>query len=143
MEQEHMPKNLAITTDPLHTGRLGEAVAARYLVDKGYKILERNYWRKWGELDLIAEKEGVITFAEVKTVSYETKEALVHAVTHETWRPEEQVHHFKLHQIEKALETWISEHNYEGDWQIDVLAVRIVPRETYATVGHIINVIAD
>jgi len=123
-------------------GDMGEHIAAQYLVEKGFDILETNYWRKWGELDIVAKKGNVVTFVEVKTVSYETKEKLEYAVSHETWRPEEQVHQFKMHQIAKALETWISERNYEGDWQIDVLAVRIVPRETFATVKHIENIVA-
>ncbi len=129
-------------------GDLGEKIAVNYLKRKGFVILETNYWRKWGELDIIAQKDDLIHFVEVKSVSYETKEKLQYSVTHlsaqagGTWRPEEQVHQFKLHQISKALETWIAENNYEGDWQIDVIAVRIVPRETYATVKCIENIVA-
>lgn len=134
-----MPHNKIVNTQSV--GKIGEDIAAKYLITKGYTILDRNFWRKWGELDLVVEKDKKVIFVEVKTVSYETKEKLEYAVTHETWRPEEQVHRFKLHQIEKALETWISEHDYSGEWQIDVLAIRIVPRETFATVGHIDNVI--
>lgn len=122
-------------------GDLGEKIAANYLKNKGYAILETNYWRKWGELDIVAKKTEKIHFVEVKTVSYETKTDLQYAVSHGTWRPEELVHRFKLHQIGKALTTWISEHKYEGDFQIDVLAVRVVPRETYATVNYIENII--
>ena len=79
-------------------------------------------------------------FIEVKSVSYETKKMLEWAVTHETWRPEELVHDFKLNQIRKTLDTWVMEHNWVGDVQIDVLAVRMVPREKYALVKHISNV---
>ena len=124
-------------------GALGEEIAANYLKKQGFKILETNYWRKWGELDIIAEKEEIAHFVEVKTVSYETKDALLHAVSHETWRPEEQVHQFKLHQIHKALETWIMDTDYEGEWQIDVIAVRVVPHETYATIKYIENIVAE
>lgn len=122
-------------------GSLGENVAASYLKHRGFTIVEMNYWRKWGELDIIAKKDDKIHFVEVKTVSYETKDTLQYAVTHETWRPEEQVHQFKMHQISKAIETWIADNNYEGDWQIDVAAVRIVPRETFATVKYIDNIV--
>ena len=122
-------------------GALGENIASKYLEKRGFLILDRNYWKKWGELDIVAQKNSVVHFVEVKTVSYETRQQLEYAVTHETWRPEEQVHAFKLKQIHKALETWLSEHNYEGDWVIDVIAVRVVPRETYATVKFIDNII--
>jgi len=131
---ESVKKNTKIT------GSLGEKIAALYLEKKGYVIIETNYSRKWGEIDIIARKDRLVHFVEVKTVSYETKDLLQYAVTHETWRPEEQVHQFKLHQIEKALETWISDTEYEGDWVIDVMAVRIVPRETYASVRFIENI---
>ena len=124
-------------------GDWGEQITVKYLKNKGFSILETNYWRKWGEIDVIAKKEGIVHFVEVKTLSYETKEKLQYAVAHETWRPEEQVHQFKLHQIHKALETWIADKDYEGEWQIDVAAVRIVPNETYATVKFIDNIIAD
>lgn len=124
-------------------GNLGEKVAANYLKRKGFNILNLNYWKKWGELDIVASKDNKIHFVEVKSVSYKTKQELEYAVTHETWRPEELVHRFKLHQIGKALETWIAEHDYGGDWQIDVVAVRIVPHETFATVKYIENIIME
>lgn len=123
-------------------GDNGEKIAANYLKKKGFVILDVNYWRKWGELDIVAKKEGRVHFVEVKTVSYETKEKLRYAVSCGTWRPEEQVHQFKLHQIGKALETWISERSYEGDWQIDVIGVRLVVQEKYATVNYIENIVA-
>ncbi len=43
-----------------------EAVAADYLIGQGYKVLERNYRSRAGEVDLIAEKDGVIVYAEIK-----------------------------------------------------------------------------
>ena len=121
-------------------GSLGEKVAVEYLLRNGFSILITNYWKKWGEIDIIAKKINRVHFVEVKSVAYETKGKLEYAVSHETWRPEEQVHQFKIHQIEKALETWISENNYEGEWQIDVLAIRLVPHETFATVKYIENI---
>jgi putative endonuclease len=53
------------------TGDLGEELAAKYLIDKGYEILERN-WRgekelKCPEIDIIAGKDNVLVFIEVKT----------------------------------------------------------------------------
>ena len=134
---ENMTQNSKNTKQ---TGEAGERVACDYLKRLEYTILERNYWKKWGEIDIVAQKGESVYFVEVKTVSHETKGELEYAVSHETWRPEEQVHQFKLRQIAKALETWISENNYNGEWQIDVLAIRIVPRETYATVNHIENI---
>ena len=122
-------------------GDLGENMACLYLKKLKYSILDRNYWKKWGEIDIVARgTDGIVRFIEVKTVSHGTKADLQAAVSHGTWRPEEQVHKFKLHQIHKVLETWLVEHHYTGDWQIDVLAVRMVPREKYAVVKFIENI---
>ncbi|MBR0470367.1 MAG: YraN family protein [Clostridia bacterium] len=48
-------------------GSCGEDIAAEYLEDKDYEILERNYSFKFGEIDIIAEKDGCTVFVEVKT----------------------------------------------------------------------------
>ncbi|EGK13451.1 YraN family protein [Kroppenstedtia eburnea] len=49
------------------TGQIGEALAARYLENKGYTILETNWRNRYGELDLIAEREGELVIVEVRT----------------------------------------------------------------------------
>ncbi|MBP5618294.1 MAG: YraN family protein, partial [Clostridia bacterium] len=49
------------------TGERGEKLAARYLRRKGYRILERNFQTRFGEIDLIARKGDQLVFVEVKT----------------------------------------------------------------------------
>lgn len=122
-------------------GAKGESIVAKYLGNKGFRIIGRNYLKKWGEIDVIAEKAGKVHFVEVKTVSYGTKADLERAVAHGTWRPEENVHALKIKKLTRAIESWNIEHEWQGDWQIDVAAVRLVPRETYATVKYIDNII--
>lgn len=51
------------------TGRHGEQIAVDYLADHGYTILERNWQLRIGEIDIIASKDHVIYFFEVKTRS--------------------------------------------------------------------------
>ncbi len=121
-------------------GNIGELLAQRYLIDHGYTLVAVNYAKKWGEIDIIAQKQDCIHFVEVKTVSYETKSALAYAVTHETWRPEELVHARKLRQISKTAELYINEVGKPGSFQIDVLAIRCVPCETFATVLLLENI---
>ncbi|MBP1560816.1 MAG: YraN family protein [Oscillospiraceae bacterium] len=53
--------------DKKELGYFGEKVTAYYLEKKGYKILRRNFCVKGGEIDIIAEKDGIIAFVEVKT----------------------------------------------------------------------------
>ena len=48
-------------------GRKGESIAVSYLKEHGYFIRERNYYSSWGEIDIIAEKDGQLHFVEVKT----------------------------------------------------------------------------
>jgi putative endonuclease len=48
-------------------GRLGEELAAEHLVNRGFRIVERNYRTRWGELDIIAFDGGTLAFCEVKT----------------------------------------------------------------------------
>lgn len=122
------------------TGNLGEALAVEFLVRNNYVIVEQNYWKKFGEIDIIASDSKLVRFVEVKTVTHETRANLEWSVTHETWRPEELVHTFKLRQIDKALQAWIIENRYTGNYQVDVIAVRVVPRETYACINFIENV---
>ncbi len=123
------------------TGARGESIAAVYLKKQDFLIIARNYHKKWGEIDIVAKRADKVHFVEVKTVSYETKGNLEQAVSYGTWRPEENVHPFKLKKLSRAIESWLMEHKYEGEWQIDVVAVRIVPRETFATVKVIENII--
>ena len=47
-------------------GKIGEEIACRYLKNKGYEILYRNWHCRWGELDIIALRQKVLIFAEVK-----------------------------------------------------------------------------
>ena len=51
----------------IEKGKLGEDLAVKYLLSKGYKLLARNYRNKIGEIDIIVEKDGIIIFVEVKS----------------------------------------------------------------------------
>ena len=56
-------------TNKSEVGKLGEDLACEFLIKKGYEILKRNYWKPWGELDIIAkDPEGVLVFIEVKAM---------------------------------------------------------------------------
>jgi putative endonuclease len=127
------------------TGALGEQIAVNYLINKGFAVLDVNYLKKWGELDIVAREthvnKQIIHFVEVKTVSYETKTALTNAVTQETWSPEDNVHYKKIQRMNRTIESWLLENDCELEWQIDIAAVRIVPREKYASVKYIPNII--
>lgn len=54
------------TIDKRIYGNLGEDIAARYLQQHGFSLIQRNYRTKVGEIDIIAQKQGVVYFFEVK-----------------------------------------------------------------------------
>ena len=131
-------------------GKIGEGIACKWLISRGFIIIQQNYWKKYGEIDIVARLPGrkagetdKIHLIEVKTVSYETRQDLRYAVSHETWRPEENVHKEKQRRLKNAIEAWLIENKYAGKWQIDILTVRLVPREKYAQVKLIENVIFE
>lgn len=58
--------NVAEHNDSHLTGKEGEDIACRYILKKGYEIIERNYRKGRYEIDIIAEKDNTLVFFEVK-----------------------------------------------------------------------------
>ena len=56
-------------TQRKEVGRIGEGIATQFLERKGFRVVARNYRKPWGEIDIIAEKGGIVRFVEVKAVS--------------------------------------------------------------------------
>ena len=116
-------------TDKQILGKTGEDYACDYLRKSGYIVVERNYLKKWGELDIVAKKEGRIHFIEVKTVS----RTLLPGVTYETlgkreeYRPEDNMHPWKLKRLGRAVQSYLLERNVPDDidWQFDVVTVYV------------------
>lgn len=50
-----------------YIGNKGEDIAVNFLKNKGYKLIQRNYRCRWGEIDILAEKDEVIYIVEVRT----------------------------------------------------------------------------
>lgn len=61
-DQGHRPRR-----EKKELGKIGEEIAIRFLKKKGYRILERNYVCKMGEMDVIAREKDTLAFIEVKT----------------------------------------------------------------------------
>lgn len=70
-------------TEKQKIGQIGEDCACEYLEKNSYKIIERNYLKKWGEIDIIAKKGSKIHFVEVKAVSRDLSD--VTHVTKKNW----------------------------------------------------------
>jgi len=112
-------------------GDIGEDLAEKFLMKHGFEIIDRNYNRKWGELDIVARetlKNGFkYRFIEVKSVSCENVANISHETLQKDTRPEEQVHIWKQKRLGKAIQTYIEEKkiSHETQWQFDIVAVFI------------------
>lgn len=119
-------------------GDLGERVAAKYLENKGYEILDRNFQnnsgRQLGEIDIIAKdaKENEIVFVEVKTREYfKFKDTL----------PEENITYAKIRKLAKIAEAYLKIKNLlDENFRFDALSVWLDLRSKKAKVKHISNI---
>lgn len=100
-------------TEKRKIGDIGEGVVCKYLENKGYVVRERNYWKPWGEIDIVAEKANSISFVEVKTVS------------RENIRPEENMHPAKLKRLHRVIQTYLLDRKVPENkqWRIDLACV--------------------
>ena len=114
-----MPK--IFTSKKQKIGEFGENIAVTYLVNHGYCVVERNYTKRWGEIDIIAEKDYKIHFIEVKSVSRERKSTKYT----ETYRPEENMHPLKLRRMHRTIQTYLTDREIpdDVDWQVDLVCV--------------------
>lgn len=104
------------------SGRIGEGAAAEFLQRKGFKILIRNYRKPWGEIDIIAEKDDIVRFVEVKTLSFENI-ADVSRESGNSYRPEEQAHTWKLRKVARTAEMYMNSKGDSREYQVDVVGV--------------------
>ncbi len=97
-------------------GQLGERVAEKYLKDKGYKLLSRNWLSKIGEIDLIFKRDKILVFVEVKALIKLTN----------SFNPEMHFNYFKQNKMRQLAKLYI---NFKGlsniSFQIDLVAVEI------------------
>jgi putative endonuclease len=112
-------------TEKQKIGQIGEDFACEYLQKQGFKIIDRNYLKKWGEIDIIAQKNNKIHFVEVKTVS--RNERTVIYETSDSYRAEDNMHPWKLQRLARAVQSYLLDKNVREDmeWQFDLATVHI------------------
>ncbi len=131
-----------MTTEKQNIGKLGENIAVKYLEKHGYKILDRNYRKPWGEIDIIASENigknqflarqsQELVFIEVKTQNQEFE-----------WRPEENITRHKKHQLSRIVTTYLKSNKIPEDqnWRVDVLAITLDFKTKNAQIEHIENI---
>lgn len=111
-------------------GKLGEDLAAKYLKNHGYRLIERNFKKRYGEIDIIAVKDTVLVFVEVKT-----------RIGLQFGRPEEAVTTRKLHEVIQTGQYYVLLHpELPASQRIDVVAIILDEDEKVLSFEHIQNV---
>ncbi len=129
----------SILVSTKNLGNFGEKIAENYLIKNGYKILDRNYeFRIFGsplkgEIDIIAKKNDIISFVEVKTLQQTQGGSFL---------PEDKVDFQKQRKLIKAAESWLMKKKIPLDtqWQIDIIAVEI-SQDNKAKIRHLENAV--
>jgi putative endonuclease len=122
-------------------GDLGEKIAEKYLKEKGYNILDKNFrYKKLGELDIIGQKGDNIYFFEVKA---RMKKRI------SDFKPEDNITLTKQKKLIKLSQLWIAKNLPAGGqdkinlaWQIDILAIEIY-RDNSFDIRHLENAVSD
>lgn len=111
------------------SGKNGEDCAATYLIAKGYKIIERNFKKRYGEIDIIALDRDTLVFVEVKTRS-----------SNAFGYPLESITPWKLKTVIKTAEYYVLTHkNLPKRLRIDAISIMLSGNET-PLIEHIENI---
>ena len=124
------PQADPLPADNITVGKLGEEVAAAFLTARGYRMLERNFRCKGGEVDIITRDptDSSLVFVEVKA-----RRGLSYGV------PQLAVTPFKQRQISKAALTWLSKNRlHDTNARFDVIAILLATNGQHK-IEHIVN----
>lgn len=100
------------------TGRTGEALAARFLRQRGYEILDSNWRCDRGELDIVARKAATYVFVEVRARRQANTGEAFASITPR-----------KQQRLLAAVWAWLEAHEaMTADWRVDVIAVALAER---------------
>lgn len=114
-------------------GQKGEEFASNYLISKGYNILNKNYRTSIGEIDIIAEKNNVLCFIEVKTGTKESTKYFL---------PEQRVNTKKQNRLKKLAEIYVKQNNIDPgkELRVDVISVIFEDGAKNQTIEHFENI---
>lgn len=114
-----------------NVGKLGESIAASYLTRKRFRIIERNFKARYGEIDIIAIDQDTLVFVEVKT-----------RISSSFGTPEEAVTPRKLREVVKTAEYYASLHpTLPKLLRIDAIGIMLDPTTmSHVALQHTANV---
>ena|ERR1035437_4035921 len=139
-----MPK--VFTSEKQKIGEIGETIAVKFLVKHGFSILDRNYTKKWGEIDIISEKDSKLYFVEVKSVSRDLPalpNGREQAETLDQYKPEDNMHPWKIKRLSRTIQTYLISQKIpeEKEWQVDLLVIFLDIKNKKAKVKVVSNII--
>ena len=123
------------STEKQKTGQIGEDLACEYLIKNRYKIMERNFKRPWGEIDIIVKDPNkTLVFVEVKAIrQYGINSQLT---------PEDQMTAAKLRKVAKTASLYAGANpnliNQNMGWRIDLVAITLT--EGAPQISHYKNI---
>ena len=122
-------------TEKRKFGDFGEKIACYFLENKGYLILETNYQKRIGEIDIIAKLNDMLHFIEIKTRT--------NFSNNKFGAPQESVNYHKQKRLIKTALFYLLENKYSdnANWQIDVIAITIDKNKNTAKINHIKNAV--
>jgi putative endonuclease len=134
-----MPK--VFTSKTQKVGEIGENIAVKFLMKHGFSILDRNYTKKWCEIDIVVEKSGKLHFLEVKSVSRLTLDNVAHETS--DYRPEENMHPYKMQRMARTIQTYLLNKKIkeEKEWQVDLLVVYLDLNNKKAKIKEIKDIV--
>ena len=99
---------------------MGEKLACHALKKRGYRIIERNYRCRYGEIDIVATKGGYLVFIEVRSKTGTSFGTAAESVTNLK----------KQHLIATAMNYLESHDNLPNNWRVDFVGINIDPSDT-------------
>ena len=124
-----------MSADTSKTGQWGEDIAAGYLKNNGYTILNRNFHTSMSEIDIVALKQianvSCLVFVEVKT-----------RTSQKHGYPEEAVSRKKWNHLQTAIQYYLESHpDVNVEWYVDVIAILGHPDQENPQIQHFQNVV--
>ena len=101
------------------TGKLGETLARHYLEENGYSIIDTHVTFQWGEIDIIAKREDIIAFVEVKT-RFSLRQG----------KPYESITWSKRNHLRRSMQAYILQHHLlNSKLALDLVSIELQPGE--------------
>lgn len=115
------------------TGKLGEDIARKFLLSKNYTIITSNFKTKFGEIDLVASKNHILIFVEVKL-----------KIGEDFGRPEEMINKRKLLQVQNTAVSFLQKYPLDktncDSYRIDAVCVVLAANKEIERIDHYENI---